>query len=408
MPRKSIEQLCALIVDCPHKTAPPSADPFAYAVGTTSIDCNGRIDLAHARPVSEETYTAWTARAAPRAGDLILCREAPVGPVALVPSHPRLCLGQRTVLLRPNPDAVDPRWLAYKLRDPSTLAALIARSEGSTVAHVNVAEVRRFVVELPSLIEQRVISSVLGALDEKIDSNRRLVRLQRAARRERYGNTVKGVRARQPLAAIADLVKGAIEPSARPDTYFDQFSIPAFDAGEEPDVCLGASMASGKTPLPSHPVMLLSKLNPRTPRVWHPVPSGIGVPVCSPEFLVLSPKTGVPHSWLESCIRSDDPFYADLMSCVTGTTGSRQRVKPGDVLAATVPVISDTARAAWASFAEPLIAREAVLMRESRALAALRDALLPRLLSGRIRLPLSNDPAEGLGAAGAVVAKTAC
>jgi len=180
---------------------------------------------------------------------------------------------------------------------------------------------------------------------------------------------------------------------------FEQFSIPAFDDGEDPERCLGSSMASGKTPLPQRPVMLLSKLNPGTPRVCAPMPSAFGVAVCSPEFLVLEPARDVPFGWLESSVRYDERFYADIMAGVTGTTGSRQRIKPADALRATVPVVHAATRESWAAFAQPLITREAALAAERRTLTAIRDALLPKLVSGQIRIPLSNDPEEALGAA---------
>ena len=167
---------CALIVDCPHKTAHESESAHAYAVGTKAI-VGGTIDFAQARPVDEPTYTMWTERATPRPGDLIFCREAPVGPVAMVPISPLVCLGQRTVLLRPDPALANPQFLLYALTAPETQATLRSLSEGSTVAHLNVAEIRKFQMALPSLDEQGRIASVLGCLDDKIDSNRRLAAL---------------------------------------------------------------------------------------------------------------------------------------------------------------------------------------------------------------------------------------
>src|SRR4051812_43924984 len=101
MRRSSLEALCELVVDCPHKTAPISDMAYGYAVGTTAIGIDGTINFAKARPVDEATFHTWVARATPQPNDLIFCREAPVGPVALVQAdHPRICLGQRTMLLR--------------------------------------------------------------------------------------------------------------------------------------------------------------------------------------------------------------------------------------------------------------------------------------------------------------------
>lgn len=346
-----LQEFCSLIVDCPHSTAPVSAEAYAYAVGTTAISSDGAISFDKARPVDADTYAKWTARAVPMSGDLVFCREAPVGPVVVAPEAPRVCLGQRTMLLRVDPNQLDPHWLAYFLRAPATLAQLLARSEGSTVAHLDVSDVRSFPLEPPPLSDQRAIASILRALDHKLESNRRLV-----------------------------------QPSVTPDELFEQFSIPAFDAGEQPEVSLGSSMASGKTLLPPERVILISKLNPRTPRVWDPVVSGRGTAVCSPEFVALRPNRPSDHAWLDGVIRSDPRFYMDVLATVGGTTGSRQRVRPADVLFASMPQVSPEARSEWAAFAGPMIEREAALLREIRSLSELRDASLPRLVSGRLRV----------------------
>lgn len=269
-------------------------------------------------------------------------------------------------------------------------------NSGSAQPSLNRNLIAQVSLNVPPLREQRAITSVLGAFDDKIDSNWRLVSRQREVREAQYRHVVRDADRRQALHEIATIVTGTVQPSVTPDAMFEQFSIPAFDAGEDPNICAGATMASGKTALPAERVVLLSKLNPRTPRVWNPVASGRGVPVCSPEFVVLAPAEAASHAWLEACVRSDSRFYDEVLSTVAGTTGSRQRVKPADLLRATVPVMSSEALEAWTSFAAPLIARETTLDRERRTLTALRDALLPKLVSGQIRVPLTRDEQEAV------------
>jgi len=280
-----------------------------------------------------------------------------------------------------------------------SLRDINALDSGSAIPSTRREDVYALSVSVPPVPEQRAIASVLGALDDKIESNRRLVVAQRQIRSLQFANLCRIRFHRVPLGAIAEHVKGTIQPAATPDEDFEQFSIPAFDATGDPEVCLGRTMASGKTPLPSEPVVLISKLNPRIPRVWAPVPSGVGRAVCSPEFLVLRPKPDISHAWLDACVRHDERFYDDLLAGVTGTTGSRQRVKPADVMAATVLDPTAEEIAEWTAFAGPMIGREAALDRERRTLTAIRDSLLPKLVSGQLRVPLSDDPEEQVGAA---------
>src|SRR5947209_4628156 len=103
------------------------------SVGTRAMK-DGRLVLEACKPVSEPTYLVWTRRMQPRAGDLILAREAPVGQVIRVPEHPRVCLGQRTVLIRADETKVHPRFLHYWLLGPSAQALMAATAAGATVA----------------------------------------------------------------------------------------------------------------------------------------------------------------------------------------------------------------------------------------------------------------------------------
>ena len=96
----------AEVVDCEHKTAPLIDESEYISIRTTDI-LGGRIDFENANRVSLETYEDWTKRAIPREGDIILAREAPVGEVGLVTKGRKVCLGQRTVLLRANSEIAD-------------------------------------------------------------------------------------------------------------------------------------------------------------------------------------------------------------------------------------------------------------------------------------------------------------
>ena len=129
------------IVDCEHKTAPTEALGIP-SIRTTDIK-NGRIDLQNANKVSKETYHEWTKRLEPRSGDLILSREAPVAEVGIVPEGAKVCLGQRTVLIRPDCEQVVPRYLLYLLLTREMKHEMTSRAEGSIVPHLNMSDISR-------------------------------------------------------------------------------------------------------------------------------------------------------------------------------------------------------------------------------------------------------------------------
>jgi type I restriction enzyme S subunit len=166
---KPLADLCLLIVDCEHKTA-PTQETGIPSIRTPNIG-KGKLLLEGVNFVSEATYDKWTRRVAPMAGDLILAREAPAGNVAVIPDHTRVCLGQRTVLIRPRQDIFVPSFLAYLLLEPQMRERLLAHSRGATVQHVNLKDIRALDVgAIPSLEAQRQIAAMLNRLSSEGES----------------------------------------------------------------------------------------------------------------------------------------------------------------------------------------------------------------------------------------------
>src|SRR5687768_9930319 len=121
-PPISLRDACEFIVDCLHSTA--VTETLGYALIRTPNVGKGRLILADVQRVSSDTYEERTRRGIPKEGDLILAREAPAGNVAIVKNGETVCLGQRTVHLRPNRATVAPDFLCYYLLAPPQQARL--------------------------------------------------------------------------------------------------------------------------------------------------------------------------------------------------------------------------------------------------------------------------------------------
>ena len=172
----TLNDLCELIVDCEHRTAPPAPDGYPL-IRTPDIG-HGHLMVDTALRVDEETYRTWTRRAAPQPGDLILAREAPVGNVGIVPPGIRPVLGQRTVLIRPKADALDPQYLNYLLSSPRVRGWMDGVASGATVPHLNLSDIRAFELrELPPIRVQRRIGAALAAYDDLIENNNRRIKI---------------------------------------------------------------------------------------------------------------------------------------------------------------------------------------------------------------------------------------
>lgn len=160
---EALETLCEFIVDCEHKTAPTQETGYP-SIRTPNIG-KGVLILDNVNRVSEKTYKEWTRRAIPMAGDLILAREAPAGNVAVIPENLEVCLGQRTVLIRPKKDKFNSKYLASLLLSKDVQEKLLEHSRGATVAHINMKDIRAFkIYNLSPLKEQQSIVKKLDAL----------------------------------------------------------------------------------------------------------------------------------------------------------------------------------------------------------------------------------------------------
>jgi type I restriction enzyme S subunit len=171
------------------------------------------------------------------------------------------------------------------------------------------------------------------------------------------------------------------------------FSLPAFDTAQRPEVCNPSSIKSNKF-LIENPSVLISKLNPRFPRIWDVSNLPGNTALASTEFLVLEPKeesTAVIWAML-----SQPRFIASLESQVAGTSGSHQRVRPDDLLATLVPDASSVPAAVKRKITA-LGSRVAATRVENEILAATRDALLPQLMSGKLGVKDAQKVLEDAG-----------
>ncbi len=180
-----LNDICELIVDCEHKTA-PTQDSGYPSIRTPNIG-RGFFILDGVNRVSEETYRLWSRRATPQPGDLIMAREAPVGNVAMIPVGLKPCLGQRTLLIRPNRAHVEPAFLSYLLNGPYVQSLIQAKTNGATVSHLNMKDVRTLQLPpLPTLPIQHRIAGILSAYDELIENSQQRIKVLESMARVLY------------------------------------------------------------------------------------------------------------------------------------------------------------------------------------------------------------------------------
>lgn len=179
------EAVCDPVVDCHNKTA-PYVNSGIPLVRTTNIR-DGQLLMDGMRFVDQPTYEFWSRRCPPAPGDVLFTREAPMGEACIVPAGMTVCLGQRTMLMRPSP-AITASFLLAALMSP-VIADLIDRvAVGSGVKHLRVGDVERLPIPLAPKAEQlRIVTeldrllSVQQTVEAEVDANLRRAATLRAA-----------------------------------------------------------------------------------------------------------------------------------------------------------------------------------------------------------------------------------
>jgi type I restriction enzyme S subunit len=238
--------------------------------------------------------------------------------------------------------------------------------------------IRSLEVVVPPLPEQRAIAEVLGALDDKIEANRRTQEITEGLARARVAKAQEESDSVLPIGSIVERVSDIVQPGDIPDEaayvgleHMPQGSILLKEHGRP------AGLASAKAKFRSRDV-LFGKLRPYFKKVA--IAPGVGV--CSTDILVLRPKA---DDWAVAAAVCASDEVIDYASA--GSEGTRMPRVSWDYLSRfEVPVPDPDRRQALQAQVSPLLELGISLTVESDRLAAVRDALLPRLLSGELRV----------------------
>lgn len=417
------------VFDGPHAT-PQKTNSGPVFLGISNLE-NGRLNLDQTEHVSEDDYRQWTRRVTPKADDIVFSYETRLGEAAIVPHGLRCCLGRRMGLLRAKRDRIVPRFLLYVYLGPAFQKVIRARTiHGSTVDRIALIEFPSFTMRIPPLYEQRGIAAVLGALDDKIDLNRRLKQsIEETSRTlfESWFVEFDPVRAkaegRQSFGmapAMAALFPDGFEWSKTGEV---PRKWPLTPIGDHFVLQRGTTYEGRLVGLPGPALLGLGSIEPgggfreghyRTyggecPPKLMLIPGDLFVALkgATKDGSMVGSIARVPPTVSSGRLTQDTvkldfkqhqeglseylywllrtPAYRDY--CAARVTGSAQvGLSRDDFLAYTAPLPSPAVLALFGKFETALARRQYAADAESRSLAELRDYLLPKLLSGEIRV----------------------
>jgi type I restriction enzyme S subunit len=327
-------------------------------------------------------------------GDLVMPLRGKVGDVGLIDDDLEGSNLTRGVALIAVRSALRPQFIRQLISWSETRKRLEQTMNGSALQEIPIAALRLFSIGVPSSAsEQQAIANALIDVDDLITSLDRLIAKKRdikqaAMQQLLTGKTrLKGFSGEwetKRLGDVADLNKQHITPATSPNEHFVHFSLPAFDADKAAVVELGYQIGSNKFRVPNGAV-LVSKLNPRIPRIWAPEHITLNS-VCSTEFLVLTPKCNIMRSYLTAICQSQQ-VCESMELAATGTTGSHQRINANVAMSIIVYVPRDLAeQEAISNVIKDLDGELTKLAHRRDKTIALKQGMMQELLTGRTRL----------------------
>ncbi|MFT5548949.1 MAG: type I restriction enzyme S subunit [Candidatus Azotimanducaceae bacterium] len=168
-----VEQCIEALIDYRGKT--PKKTESGVRLVTAKVIKSGRITNKSFEYIAEEDYDSWMRRGLPIKGDVLVTTEAPLGEVAQIECNEKIALAQRVILLRANPEIMDQDYLLFAIQSDLVQGGLNARATGTTVAGIKQSELRKVLLPCPDLKKQKVIAGILKTYDNLIENNNRRI-----------------------------------------------------------------------------------------------------------------------------------------------------------------------------------------------------------------------------------------
>ncbi len=319
------------------------------------------------------------------------------------------------VLLR-NPESLETRYLYYVMCGQEYRHEVLASATGTTIKHTSPDRIRRFRFSCAPLPEQRAIAHILGTLDDKIELNRRTGETLEAIARALFKSwfvdsdpvRAKG-EGRDPGLPknIAKLFPDSFEDSELGEIPAGWYAGSLGEAAENPRRGIQPHEIDPSTPyialehMPRRSIalsewgvaddlesnkfefkrgeILFGKLRPYFHKVGVAPVDG----VCSTDIVVVGPKERAWFGFVLGHVSSD--AFVEFTNA--GSTGTKMpRTSWGEMSRYPLALPPEQLAEAFTSYMQPIVDRIVAGIHESRTLASLRDALLPKLISGEVRV----------------------
>ena len=374
----------------------------------------GKIDLSTTYSISIDDFDKINRRSKVDKWDVLFSMIGTIGEMVIIKEEPDFAI--KNIGLFKAKDEYTSKWIYYYLQSPKAQSEILSSLKGSTQQYISLTDLRNFPITYPPIKEGWGIIQILSSLDDKIELNNKinqeLETLSQTLFKQWFidfefpnengepykssgGEMVDSELGVIPkgwevglLNKIASLDKGNVKPYENPEKQYFHYSLPDFDNGKKPSITNGKEILSSKYKITPFSI-LVSKLNPRIPRVWIITDCNENS-ICSTEFQVIKPKKIEYFSFL-CTLCSSNTFFDSLKSKVTGTSSSHQRVNPNDIINYKFQIPKDDIILKFDSIISDIFIKKNNNIIENSSLILTRDTLLPKLISGELEINEINN-----------------
>ena len=375
------------LYDCVHKTPPEADEGYPY-IAIPQIHA-GRIDYARARKISPEHFVEWTRKLKLKENDVVLSRRCNPGVTAFVDGSHECALGQNLVVLRSETDKVFPPFLRWMCRSRDwweQVAAFI--NVGATFDSLKCADIPNFVLPIPPAAEQRVIAAILSSLDDKIDLLHRQNKTHEAMAETLFRQWfVEESSDDWDEVCISDVatLNASVMTNSHPHKsirYLDTGSLTDGNFGDIQYLSV-ADAPSRARRLVKHNDILISTVRPDQ-RHYGIVKSPKENLVVSTGFCVITAKLVDPHFLYLLLTTEEMTEY--LHTIAEGSTSTYPSLKPSDIGKIRFKNPPFAIHKQFTRIASSVWDKMSMNSDQIRSLEKLRDTLLPKLMSGEVRV----------------------
>jgi len=413
-----MEKVCEKIIDCLHAKKPTfikKSDKVYLEV--VNIGDSGELNLEYVNYINNKDFDFWTKRIVPKYKDIIITKTGRVGAVAMVPPNLHCCIGRNQVIIRADNNKILSEFLLYYLLSPQFNKELrIQKMAGTILESLHVKNIPKIRVLLPDIKEQYQIVKLLKPLYEKKELNdqihKTLEEMVQAIFKHWFidfefpnenGESYKSSGGEMvdcelgpipkgwEIKKVGEILKTVLggTPSRKKKIYWENGKIPWINSGKVNDYRIIE---------PSEYITELglekssTKLLPKRTTVIAITGATLGkISLLEIDSCINQSVVGI----LENNIFKGEYIYFWMKNIINRliawqTGGAQQHVNKDNINKVNILIPNEKILQKYYAQVRPIFNKISSNCFENKNLQRLRDLILPKLMSGEIRVPINS------------------